>query len=115
MLGVSGFFLTIMMAKHVPVFNKQTSPYYVEDPEIIAVVAALMCCLIGVSFTLVFNVVGDTILYCFATEQRRHARLDHRTYGLQNDETSQGYFSWLLGWTPFSPGSRRDTRVDYAP
>eukprot|EP00445_Apocalathium_hangoei_P004825 CAMPEP_0203861470 /NCGR_PEP_ID=MMETSP0359-20131031/13026_1 /ASSEMBLY_ACC=CAM_ASM_000338 /TAXON_ID=268821 /ORGANISM="Scrippsiella Hangoei, Strain SHTV-5" /LENGTH=656 /DNA_ID=CAMNT_0050778705 /DNA_START=101 /DNA_END=2071 /DNA_ORIENTATION=- len=112
LLSFCGFFVTIVMAENVPIFSQSDSPYYIQDHRVIGIAASVLSGIIGVSFTLVFDTVGDTILYCFATEQRRHAQLDHKTYGAK-DENRKGYFGWLVGYE--EEVVEEDRRVDYAP
>jgi len=115
LVSFSGGFLTLVMCRRLAIFNAMGSPYYIEDPKIVAIVAGVAGGIIGVSFTHVFDTVGDTILYCFATEQRRHSQLDHSKYGSQAQDESVGYFGWLLGGGTDNGAQEEDLRVDYAP
>mmetsp|Transcript_1723 Transcript_1723/g.4300 ORF Transcript_1723/g.4300 Transcript_1723/m.4300 type:complete len:640 (-) Transcript_1723:37-1956(-) len=115
LLGIvsfTGAFTTFVLSKHWAILNDQQSPYYVQDPMVVSVISGIASGLIAVSFTLVFDTVGDTILYCFATEQRRHNQVDHAKYSQANNQSSS-YFSWLLG--SGSATQQEEKRVDYAP
>merc|ERR1711937_114821 len=49
---------------------------YVEVPHAVALMTAFLSFSIGCSFMLVFDTVGDTILYCFAHELKRKGHID---------------------------------------
>ena len=42
--------------------------YPQEEPDVVVIVAAVLGLAVGISFMGVFDVIGDTILYCLALE-----------------------------------------------
>lgn len=112
LLGVmcyTSFTSTLFITKNIPTFCDQHSPHYIEEPNIVAFFAAGIGGLVGISFALVFDTVGDTILYCFATEQRRHREVDASKY---KEENNTSFFGWLF----YGEDQEEDEeRVDYAP
>merc|ERR550525_366494 len=107
------------MTQYVPVFNSRASAHYIEDPKVVSFISGILSGLIGFSFMLVFDTVGDTILYCFATEQRRHSQVDFsRKWGLTGAAHSGGLFSYLFGSSSSTNSEDSDNegeKVNYAP
>jgi len=112
-ITLTGFFATMFSVKWISVFNDPNSQFYVSDPKPVGFAAGVMSACIGASFMVVFDTVGDTILYCFATEQRRHkqvgAQVDHSRYGTKPDP---GMFGFFFGG---EDEEFEDEKVSYAP
>jgi len=72
-IAASGGVLTWLLVLAVPYFNETSSDGYVADPVFIGCVAGLICGIIGFAFMLVFDVVADTMLFCFAKESAKQA------------------------------------------
>jgi len=98
--------LVYIACKRMPTFSDPQSSLYVEEPKWVAVAAAIVSGVIAASFMVVFDTVGDTILYCFATDERRHHERRSSSQAMQSsrsftsDESSeqeQGFFGWLFG------------------
>lgn len=109
MESLLGFVGIQLMCSAVPLFADAESQHFVSDPNSVAFASAVICGMVGTSFATVFDMVGDTILYCFATEQRRHAQLDHEAQQSRMMVQDQGYVSWMLGY------GAQDSQVDYGP
>jgi len=106
----TGFFATWIMTVNISIFSLPQSAFYIEDPKLVAVIAAVLSGLVGVSFMLVFDTVGDTILYCYASEQRRRRKVDTLRY--KDDDGTVGYFSCFGRNTSDEDEERR---IRYAP
>lgn len=101
--GIPGF-LTFVACKRLDTFSNPESLHYVETPKWVALASMMVCAIIGVSFMLVFDTVGDTILYCFAIDSRRQNVLTEAMSGAKqnysDDEASEedeGFFGWVFG------------------
>jgi len=70
-ISAAGGLLTMALARSWPMFRDPTSERYVEDPTVVAAVAAVICFLLAWPFLHIFDTVSDTILYCLATEEMR--------------------------------------------
>jgi len=117
--------LTYIVCSRVPAFTSNESDYFVEYPKVVALASALFNAVIGLSFMLVFDTVGDTILYCFAMDERRNSSFQGMFSGGYDSETSEeeddepGFFGWLFGAGEEVKNRVKqqmlDPRVDYAP
>merc|ERR1719223_97531 len=67
-----GAALTYIMVTNVDEFAIATNPHYVADPALCAGVGGFICFLVSVSFMLVFDMVADTMLFCFAQDKKRN-------------------------------------------
>lgn len=72
--GVGGY-ITWFMLNYSALFSNPRSEQYVQDPQVIAVVACIVCALVAMPFTIVFDHVADTMFYCFAIEKRRQRQV----------------------------------------
>jgi hypothetical protein len=70
----SGTWLMWILVRNLWWFNNVESSWYVNDPVTVCFLAALVCFVIAVGFMIVFDMVADTVLYCYATELRRKQR-----------------------------------------
>lgn len=70
----AGTFLVWIMVRTFWCFNNEQSSWYIEDPIVVCSIAAVICFAVSAGFMIVFDMVADTILYCFATEERRKQR-----------------------------------------
>mmetsp|Transcript_54941 Transcript_54941/g.98721 ORF Transcript_54941/g.98721 Transcript_54941/m.98721 type:complete len:611 (-) Transcript_54941:70-1902(-) len=79
--GVGGY-VSWFVLTYSDMFSNPKSEQYVQDPQIIAGVACVVCALVAMPFTIVFDHVADTMLYCFAIEKRRQRQggSSHREY-----------------------------------
>mmetsp|Transcript_35489 Transcript_35489/g.101332 ORF Transcript_35489/g.101332 Transcript_35489/m.101332 type:complete len:637 (+) Transcript_35489:38-1948(+) len=109
-----------LVCKRVPVFSQEDQSLYVQEPKWVSLCAGIVSAVIGLSFMIVFDTVGDTILYCFATEQmfHRHKQMQVAANGQLQPEEEDGsnYF-----WGMFGQGAEEvanffmEERVVYAP
>merc|ERR1712183_12087 len=100
----------------MPQFTDQASDQYIDNVTWIAVVGGGLAFFISTCFMNVFDTVGETILYCFASEQRRRRNLDKRRGGLyKSGKTVTGTMTGI--WNLFfgSDSEDEDDHVDYAP
>lgn len=111
LVGFVGGFLVLMATKHLRMFNDPNSPSHVKSPAAVAIVACVEAAIIGMCFMNVFDIVGDTILYCFASERKRHKNMETSSYSAAY-EMPCNYN--LACWAPRQE-VEEDTRVDYAP
>jgi len=69
-----------------PSYKDPKSPDFLQDREGVLFTAAFVGLLAGMSFMNLFDVVGDTMLYCWALEEQRHAKATGTTYWKNGDE-----------------------------
>eukprot|EP00747_Dinoflagellata_sp_TGD_P209786 gnl/TRDRNA2_/TRDRNA2_83157_c2_seq1.p1 gnl/TRDRNA2_/TRDRNA2_83157_c2~~gnl/TRDRNA2_/TRDRNA2_83157_c2_seq1.p1 ORF type:complete len:318 (-),score=54.51 gnl/TRDRNA2_/TRDRNA2_83157_c2_seq1:51-905(-) len=75
LITATGTFLTWLLCTQIWHFASKESDYYVDDPEMVAVMACglLLCC--SYCFMVVFEHTADTLLFCFAW-CRKHNKVD---------------------------------------
>jgi len=73
--------LTFLLIKHSPYLSEPSASTYVEDPLLTTAVASVVCCIIAMAFGIVFDMVADTLLYCYATEHSRDKLSTSGGYG----------------------------------
>jgi hypothetical protein len=66
-----GALLTGLMVSHMEAYSQPTSEYYVQDPILLTIVAAVISFLVALAFMMGFDTVSCTILYCFAVEKNQ--------------------------------------------
>jgi len=66
-----GALVSLLLVRGLDVYSSTNSPNYVEDPLFVAIVSGVVCAKLVSTFTLIVQQVPDTILYCYALEQRR--------------------------------------------
>lgn len=69
-----GTFLVWLMVRSLWFFNNVESSTYIHDPVAICFLAGLICFVAAVGFMHMFDMISDTMLFCFATEERRKER-----------------------------------------
>jgi hypothetical protein len=71
LLTTIGFAFTWFSCAKWSMYTDESSSTYVEDPRDVALMGGFISFLISACFVVVFDTVGDTILYCYAAEQLR--------------------------------------------
>jgi len=66
-----GALFTGLMVRHVDIYSDPTSEYYVQDPLLLTIFAAVISFVIALAFMIGFDTVSCTILYCFAIEKHQ--------------------------------------------
>mmetsp|Transcript_7015 Transcript_7015/g.16594 ORF Transcript_7015/g.16594 Transcript_7015/m.16594 type:complete len:192 (+) Transcript_7015:271-846(+) len=94
--------LTYLVCITVPGFSSVDSIHFIEFPTAVALASAIFNAIIGASFMVVFDTVGDAILYYFALEEQ--GMLIENTEGHDSEASEDsgaepGYFGWLFGST----------------
>mmetsp|Transcript_119518 Transcript_119518/g.372372 ORF Transcript_119518/g.372372 Transcript_119518/m.372372 type:complete len:204 (-) Transcript_119518:347-958(-) len=95
--------LTFLACKRMDTYSNEQSLHYIAAPKFVALASMIVSAIIGVNFMLVFDTVGDTILYCFAMDMRRQSLVPQAAYGKGDDfdsedsEEDSGFFGWLFG------------------
>jgi len=69
-IASSGALVAFLMCTHLYVYCDPLSAYYVTDPLMVTGVAFVLCFLAALPFMIVFDHVSDTILYCFALDEK---------------------------------------------
>jgi len=64
--------LTHLMCTLFSPFSDAASPYHVENPILVDIVAACICCPIAFHFLLIVVHVSDCILFCCAVDRKRN-------------------------------------------
>lgn len=70
-ITVGSSYLTWLLIGNWGTFSDPTSEQFVESKELVTGVAAAISFLIAWSFMSVFDTVADSVLYCYAIEQKR--------------------------------------------
>jgi len=71
LISGAGAVLVFFMVTKVAYFSDEDSDHHIQDPIMASVLAAIVCLIIAFGFMAVFDTVSDTILYCYAVEERR--------------------------------------------
>lgn len=74
-VSVAGAGGTYLLIKTVPMFSDPGQETFVPNPEAICIAAAVISALVAWSFMMVFDIVSDTILFCFVIDQHTHSTL----------------------------------------
>lgn len=107
----ANIWLTLIVTTKFAVFTNPKSTFYMSSSVGVCFVAGMIGAFIASGFMSVFDTVGDTILYCFASEQRRRSsRVDQKAYRTQ--KTSPSMYSWVFGE---EVDDDEPEHVDYAP
>jgi hypothetical protein len=69
-----GSYLTWFLLRCLPAFAEVDSEYYVRDPEAVTAVAAIVCLFVAASFMVVFDMISDTIIFCWALDNQSQSR-----------------------------------------
>jgi len=67
-----GSALTYIMVTNIEMFSDPTRKHYVTDATLCAGVGGVISFLVAVSFMIVFDMVADTMLFCFAQDKKRN-------------------------------------------
>jgi len=67
----AGIYLTWFLCLNVDQLNDPKSEYYVSNPETVTALAGLISFTIALVFTFVFDVVSDSILFCYSLDKKR--------------------------------------------
>lgn len=105
--------VTLAATNSMLVFTEETSPYFVTTPLYVAAAAGLVGGFIATCFMTVLDVVGDTILYCFASGQRRRRQFDANEYR-EKKQPETGMYGWIFGEESETETSTED-EIAYAP
>merc|ERR1719387_601189 len=70
----AGVYLTWLCITTRSEFTTPESALYIHEPVVVCVAAGIICAIIAWAFMVVFDVVADTMLYCFAVDQKRPNR-----------------------------------------
>jgi len=73
-ITAGGVYLVWIIITTLDTFTLESSEYFVQDPVTVAVVAGVICASVAYGFMVVFDMVADTMLYCFATEKKRRQK-----------------------------------------
>lgn len=66
--------LTFLLLTGIPIFQEQSSGWFVSDPWTMTVLASGISCIISFGFMSLFNVTADTLLYVFAWSRKHHSK-----------------------------------------
>ncbi|CAE7181147.1 slc44a2, partial [Symbiodinium pilosum] len=74
--GLGGYF-TYLIVRHLEQFNDPTSEHFVAQPDMVAVVGAVICFAVSLAFMSIFDTVSDAMIYAYITDEewRRENRL----------------------------------------
>lgn len=89
LLTTIGFAFTWLNCAKWSMYTDDTSDTYVEDPRDVALMGGIISFLISACFVVVFDTVGDTILYCYAAEQLRLKAMGEREHELEEEEDNE--------------------------
>jgi len=103
-LTTIGFAFTWFTCAKWSMYSDESSNAYLEDPRDVALMGGFISFLISACFVVVFDTVGDTILYCYAAEQLRLKSISQRERW-HDDEEPPGYVE-QMGRTLICAGPR---------
>mmetsp|Transcript_72216 Transcript_72216/g.169233 ORF Transcript_72216/g.169233 Transcript_72216/m.169233 type:complete len:695 (+) Transcript_72216:51-2135(+) len=66
--GLGGY-LTYLIVRHLEWFNDPASDHFVAQPDLVAVVGALICLAVSLAFMSVFDTVSDAMIYAYITDE----------------------------------------------
>eukprot|EP00442_Polarella_glacialis_P027446 CAMPEP_0115121434 /NCGR_PEP_ID=MMETSP0227-20121206/46244_1 /TAXON_ID=89957 /ORGANISM="Polarella glacialis, Strain CCMP 1383" /LENGTH=415 /DNA_ID=CAMNT_0002523213 /DNA_START=103 /DNA_END=1351 /DNA_ORIENTATION=+ len=106
--------------------TQATSQLYLVDLNAVLVASAVGGLIVALAFMIVFDTVGDTILYCFALEEQRYLQVKDSLAGSETPRIfsacafgrgnkSPGLIGWLIGGDGREPLVDADHRLEYAP
>lgn len=67
--GASGF-IGLKITTNTAMFTDSDSDHFVEEPMVIAVAAGVVGFIVAAAFMLIFDMVSDTLLYCWLTDTK---------------------------------------------
>lgn len=84
-------------------YSREDSVLFVSDPLFVAVAAGVLSLLIAVTWMIVFDMVGDTILYCFLMDETRKSTQHNQQAAAakaaaEAEAANQEENATLLGW-----------------
>lgn len=91
------------VVKYSDAYNTPSSEYYIEDPVVMTAICCGIAFLCSVCFMLTFDMVADTMLYCFAYEKqwnKSHPLIE--TVKENPHQSNMGFFS-SFGWNGCGP------------
>lgn len=71
-LSISGAsaLIGLCVTRNAALFADHGSDYYVEEPLVVAVATGVVGLIVATAFMLIFDMVSDTLLYCWLTDTR---------------------------------------------
>jgi len=60
--------LTHILVTNINVYNMKESDFFVEQPMYVVICGALIGCVVGSAYMFIFDMVSDTLLFCFLTD-----------------------------------------------
>mmetsp|Transcript_76567 Transcript_76567/g.199024 ORF Transcript_76567/g.199024 Transcript_76567/m.199024 type:complete len:141 (+) Transcript_76567:3-425(+) len=89
---------TASLAVHgLSTYSHTDSELYISDPIPVVACAVFVCFWIASAFMVVFDMVGDTILYCFMIDQDAKDEEERNRYAIEMQEREQqSWTGWLL-------------------
>lgn len=108
-------FATIFTVQATPRFG-DGGPQYVSSMLPVGLTAAILSFIISNTFMLVFDIVGETILFCFATEERRFLVVRQHNRQLRGPSVTDCLGRGVKSFGPSSWfGGEDEFRTNYAP
>lgn len=125
--GMCLLYATVMVS--TPQYEDPAGDLFLNEPDSVVTVCALLGLSASISFMNVFDVVGDTILYCFALEEQRHKQQMKGKYDPYEEQSifqkctcrsknGDSFLAWMLGYDDEKSEDvhhRAEQRAQYAP
>jgi len=110
-------YLTLIYTSRMPEFTDPNSDTFIEDSTGVALMTGCQAFFISTCFMNVFDTVGETILYCYASEQRRRMKVDtdKHQYSLEESYTVRGNVRNVWDFFFGDDSSDEEGLVDFAP
>lgn len=117
MTGVATLYMAVTVHSN-PQFTDPASDMFLKEPDVVVILAAVLGLAVGISFMGVFDVIGDTILYCLALEMHRDEvkaqEREESGWCTGRDGNSGGFFTWMF-WGEDEPEYDHHPPLRFAP
>lgn len=80
-----GFCLSYLVVEWVPIYSDPESPHYINDRSYVVYAATIISLLVGIAYMVVFDVVTDTMFYCYVIDEHYLEKEDDQFNGMDDD------------------------------
>lgn len=106
-ITAAGVGLTFWTIKLSSTYNDPLSANYIPEPILVCATAGLVSLLMALPFVIVFGQATDTVLFCFAIDEKRKKLQEAKPLMEKLQEGTSGWFSGVFG-TSATPKGMED-------
>ena len=88
MTGVGALYMAVTVHSNPRFTDATDDEMFLKEPDAVVALAGVLGLAVGVSFMNVFDVIGDTILYCLALEEQRFTQLRNASNPHHKDDAT---------------------------